>query len=127
VRARRLSLIVLIGITLLAGGTLPSEHLHHSTATHAQLVHAHFEYALASDHDHHAAFEVGDDDHENAVDLEWVIAGGPRPSFAGQPAVVSAGLRFPVPTFAAGTVSRPKPPPTASPPPRSLAPRGPPA
>jgi hypothetical protein len=127
VRAARLSLIVLLGIALLAGGTLPSEHLHHSTATHAQVVHAHFEYALASDHDHHAALEVGDDDRENAVDLECVIAGGPRPSSAGPPAVPSAGLPLPVPTFGVGTVSRPKPSPTASPPRRSLAPRAPPA
>jgi len=120
-------LIVLIGLGLLVGGTLPSAHLHHSTGAHPQVVHSHFESALGSAHDHHDAPEVGDDDHENAVDIAHVIAGGPRPPWSGQPAVLSARLRLPALCFTLAALPRPEPSATPSPPAPSLAPRAPPA
>jgi hypothetical protein len=96
VRAVRLSLIVAIGVASLASGILPPEHLHHSLGTRPPVVHSHFEAVGSTTGFYHpSSFNADEDDHHTAVDIERVMAGGPRAASHRAPALVPAFVPLP--------------------------------
>jgi hypothetical protein len=109
---------------LAATGALSFHHLHGATPAHPTVVHAHVEGAAHADT--HVPSSV-DGEHEDAVPLNCVMAGGQARHVVGQPcALPQANL------LAAVAASEPIGPdsdtrPTPSPPPRPSAPRAPPA
>ncbi|RPJ72424.1 MAG: hypothetical protein EHM24_09435 [Acidobacteria bacterium] len=125
----RFYLIVVIGAALAATGIRPSEHLHHSTPAHPQIVHSHFEYAPGTGPhlDGVGVNDVDSDDHEHAIDLEQVIAAGPRAPSAGQALLGVAGALAPHLRLVFGDLRFENPEPTASPPSHLTSPRAPPA
>jgi hypothetical protein len=128
VRAARLYLITVIGVALLATGTLPPEHLHHSTATRPQVVHNHFGYGRSlTGPPHPCSLCVDDDDHDAAVEIGHVIATGPQAHVSGQPALLPASLALPTFQLVVASVPVWDPDEAPSPPPRPTAPRAPPA
>ncbi len=127
-RAVRLYLIEVIGVALLASGFFPPEHLHHSTATRPPVVHSHFEAVGSTTGPHHpGSLDADQDDHHTAVDIERVIAAGPRAASPGAPALVPAFAPLPTLHAVLGALPAWEPAGTPSPPPRLAASRAPPA
>jgi hypothetical protein len=109
---------------LVATGALPFHHLHRATPAHPTIVHAHVEGAAPADT--HVPSAV-DGEHEDAVPLSCVMAGGQARHVVGQPCALPQAN-----WLAAVAASDPIGPdsdtrPTPSPPPRPSAPRAPPA
>jgi hypothetical protein len=124
----RLFLIGAIGAALLASGTLPPEHLHHSIGTRPPVVHSHLEAVGSTTGPPHASsFDADEDDHHAAVDIERVIAAGPRVASHGVPALVPAFAPLPTLHAVLGAPPAWEPAATPSPPPRPAASRAPPA
>lgn len=124
----RLHLVVLLAVAVLAIGILPPEHLHHSTATHPQVVHSHLGNSASTSTPPHAGCVcVDDDDHDSAVDLDSVMASGPSVPSLQQPAIVPESARAPELWALDAALLAWEPQETPSPPPRPTAPRAPPA
>lgn len=118
--------VAVLGLALLAGGTLPPEHLHRSTPAHPQVLHHHFETVRLG-----APFAVeisgDDDDHATAVEFDRVLSDGPRGASAHQPALLTPPPALTDLSSSAAVIGLREPLETPSPPPRPAAPRAPPA
>jgi len=115
VRAVYYFLVATLGLALLASGTLPPEHLHHSTDTRLQVVHSHFERVRSSG-PHRVTLSDDDDDHAAAIDLDRVMAGGPTVTSAHQPALVTDPVTVSAPSATLAIVDSREPSETPSPP-----------
>jgi hypothetical protein len=126
VRAVHHLFVALCALALLGTGTLPPEHLHHSTATRPQVVHSHFE-TIRSLGLPELAVSGDDDDHATAIDIDRVMAGGPSLRLAQQPALLPTPVPLSDSQNVATILGSGEPAETPSPPPRPSAPRAPPA
>ena len=123
----RAYLIAVIGVALLASGALPPEHLHHSTAARPPIVHSHLETGATAGAHHSSLFDVEGDDHHTAIDLERVIAAGPRAAPRCASALLPASAPLPGLHVVLAALPVAEPDATASPPARPAASRAPPA